>query len=363
MSPDGTQYGILLKNGFRQEVRLFDYQAFYSGGKYMASPMTQSFMPTAFCYTPDGKSLWVADDQGVLHRYNVGSLLAPTGRQTDRKVKLSQQSEMRIGIAASRLAISSNGKWILAASDRMVRVFSLTDRTQLKEIVTTASVVDAGIPADNSYMAILQDDGSLLLYDMEDFRLKNHVKALGLARQMAIHPNSKYLAVITADNSIAIINTLDIEDRQYIYDNAGSIQDVCFVADERTWLGYNTPTDMVFREMSDLKPYLRQLLRDELASRMAEWTKRMPDETLQEYNLRMSEDNRALLISLLEEEIATRMAEEALTAQTITLGGYNYNEGMLSIDIGAMPSIFLQVPENELYNFASADQLEYRNAE
>ncbi len=362
ISPDGSCYAVLLKNGDKLDVRLYEYQAVYSKRDYMAGLKSDKTTPTAICFASDKKTLLVADAQGIIHSYDIGARKLRSGKRTDHKRKLEQIDEMNIGIAASLLAVSGDGHFVAASSDREVQVLSLNNRTKLRAIGTNMPVVAVEFAADNSYMAILTTDGHMALYDTQDFTLKTEISALGLARQMAVHPNSKYVAVVTADNCVAIVNTMDIEDRKYVFDDEAGISDVCFVADNSTWLGYNTKGSIVFREMTELNPNFRKLLNDELAERMEEWLMRMPDETLEEYNLRVSEDNRARQISLFEEEIATRLAEDRLYSEEITLGGYNYNEGVLSIDLGTMPSIYLNVPENELYNFASVEQLEFRNA-
>lgn len=361
-SPDGAYYAILLKRGTKQDVRLYDYFAAYYRNKYMAELKHRGFVPTAMCFTPSGKYILVADDKGILHSYDLTSKKLNRGRWKDSKIKLQSNEVMTLGFKASRIVVSSDERYVAAASDHEIIVFSWSNHNQIRAIYSDAPIVAVGFPQDNSYLAVLASDGSMSLYDTQNFAFKTSVNALGMARQMAIHPNSKYIAVVTSDNAVAVVNTMDIEDRQYVFDDEGGINDVCFVADNSTWLGYNTSGSFVFREMSELNPNFRQLLNDELADRMEEWLKRMPDETLEEYNLRVSEENRALQISLFEEEIATRLAENKLYSEQITLGGYNYNEGILAIEVASMPSIYLNVPEDELYNFASAEQLEFRNA-
>lgn len=362
ISPDGSSYAVLLEKGAIRNVRLYDYFAAYNKGEYMAELKHKDFVPVSMCYMPGGKNILVADTQGVLHSYDLPSKKLNKGHRKDHNCKLQPNEIMNLGFNASKIAVSGDERYVVAASGHEVRVFSWNNHIQVSAIYSDAPVVSVDFPNDNSYLAVLASDGSMSLYDTQNFALKTRVNALGMARQMAIHPNSKYIAVVTSDNAVAVINSMDIEDRQYVFDDEGGINDVCFVSDNSTWLGYNTSGSFVFREMSELNPNFRQLLNDELADRMEEWLKRMPDETLEEYNLRVSEDNRALQISLFEEEIATRLAENKLYSEEITLGGYNYNEGILAIEVGSMPSIYLNVPEEELYNFASAEQLEFHNA-
>lgn len=363
ISPDGTFYAVLLKKGTKQDVRLYDYFAASNrGDRYMAELKHKNFVPTAICYTPTRNNILVVDDHGVLYSYDLTSKILNRAHRKDHKRKFQPNEIMNFNFNASKITVSSDERYIATVSDCEVRVFSLSDHIQVCAINFDSPIVSVDFPNDNSYLAVLVSDGTMSLYDTQHFSLMTSVSALGMARQMAIHPNSKYISVVTSDNAVAIINSMDIEDRQYVFDDEGGINDVCFVADNTTWLGYNTSESFVYREIENLNPNFRHLLSDELADRLDEWYKRMPDETLEEYNLRVSEDNRAIQISLFEEEIATRLADNKLYCEQITLGGYNYNEGILALEVGAMPSIYLNVPEEELYNFASSEQLEFRNA-
>ena len=114
--------------------------------------------------------------------------------------------------------------------------------------------------------------------------------------------------------------------------------------------------------MSKLSPNFTKLLKEELDERMAEWMKQMPGETLDEYNIRVNDETRKKQMRLFEEEIATKMADNLLAMSEVSLGNYNPESNMLALDFNTMPSIYLNVPENELSSFSDASNLEFRNA-
>ena len=88
----------------------------------------------------------------------------------------------------------------------------------------------------------------------------------------------------------------------------------------------------------------------------------MPGETLEEYNQRVNDETRMEQMKLFEQEIATRMAENLLERSEVTLGNYNPGNGMLAVNFNTMPTIYLNVPQEEVNDFMDTGNLEFRNA-
>lgn len=103
-------------------------------------------------------------------------------------------------------------------------------------------------------------------------------------------------------------------------------------------------------------------MNDELSDRMNTWMKMMPGETLEEYNLRVNDETRAQQMRLFEQEIATRMADNLVEKSEVTLGNYNPNSNMLAVDFNTMPTIYLNIPADEVSDFMNPGDLEFRNA-
>ena len=68
-------------------------------------------------------------------------------------------------------------------------------------------------------MAILTADGKLTTYDTRTFFILQSYDAMGTARYCYFHPEGKYIAIVTGDKRISILNLMDEKDREYI-DNA-----------------------------------------------------------------------------------------------------------------------------------------------
>ena len=87
----------------------------------------------------------------------------------------------------------------------------------------------------------------------------------------------------------------------------------------------------------------------------------MDGETLEEYNARANEKTREEYAKMLEIEIATRMAGDQMGMVEPTLGNYNPELGMLTLDFDNMPSIYLSVPQDQLPDFMNPGDLQFNN--
>lgn len=206
-------------------------------------------------------------------------------------------------------------------------------------------------------------DGQCNVYDTRTFQVTYHYEALGAAESCFFHPENKYLAVVTGDQRIAIINLLNEKDRHYVDAQNPGVTYVNFVrnADKGVYLVYNTKNSIVFNPVFFLSPNRQEILKNELQSRMAEWMKRMDGESLEDFNARVNDETRMTQMRLFETEIATRMAENLLTTSEVKVGNYNQEMGMLTLDFNTMPSIYLSVPAAQLDDFMDPGALQFAN--
>ena len=88
----------------------------------------------------------------------------------------------------------------------------------------------------------------------------------------------------------------------------------------------------------------------------------MPGETLEEYNVRVSDENVAAQRRLYEEEIATRMADNLIMTSEVTLGNFNMETNTLAVNVNSMPPFYLNVPAEDVGFFMDTDNLQFSNA-
>lgn len=345
VNPSGTSFAVLTQKGKNAQVTIYDL--------WKASSQLHEFKevenPTALCYTPDARRILIATPE---------ELCFFNARLYDL------QDKMKMPFAANKLVVSGNGYYLAAAGGNRLTLWNMEQKSIRKEFDLDTPVNDIAFSDDNSTFAVLTADGLLTTYDTRNFLILQSFDAMGNASHCSFHPEGKYLSVVTGDTRIAILNLMDEQDRNYVDNEQGGITDGRFVRDgkKQIFLAYNTTASMTYKLMSALAPNYTKLLTDELNDRMNDWMKMMPGETLEEYKLRVNDETRAKQIRLFEQEIATRMADNMVQMSEVTLGSYNPESNMLAVNFNTMPTIYLNVPADEVNAFMSPDNLEFRNA-
>lgn len=346
INPSGASFSILCQKGKEPLVIVYDLWS----SNHVLYELKEIKQPTAICYSADAKRLMVATADKKLHFLDT------------RQYQMQQQIELPFVV--NRLCASKNGYFLAAGNEQKVVLYNLETNNIRREFELDSPLTSMAFSDDSSTFALLTSDGLLATYDTKTFFIQQSIDALGEARHCYFHPEGKYVSVVTGDKRISVINLLDEQERNYIDNTEGGIHDARFVKDgkQQIFLAYNTSGSIVYKLMTVLTPFYSKLLADELNERMNDWQKMMPGETLEEYKLRVNDETRAQQMMLFEQEIATRMADNLLGRSEITLGNYNPESGMLTVDFNTMPSIFLNVPQEELGDFMDSGNLEFRDA-
>lgn len=172
------------------------------------------------------------------------------------------------------------------------------------------------------------------------------------------------MAVVTSPSTIEIINIIDPDDRRDVMDiEKGGITDIKFVPDayRRTLMTYTVNGGIDVRRMLKLSPYYGKLVAEGAKEMMDEWLKMMPGESMEDYAKRVSDENRRNKMREFEDEISTRLAGDQLAMSEVSLGKYDRGQGLLGINLGNMPAIYLPVSEDDVVAFNDGKNLEFRN--
>ncbi len=344
VNPSGTSFATLNKKGDKAQVIIYDL--------WKANKKLHEFkklnQPSAICYSPDAQNILIAT--------------ADTLRFFDAR-KYNQTDRMAMPFVATAMTISPNGYYLAASNGKNLVVWNLEDKTIRKEFELETAVNDFLFSANSEAFAVLTADGLLSLYGTSNFFIQQSFEAMGDAKACSFHPEGKYISVVTGDNRIAVLNLMDNQDRSYIENALGGIKVARFVRDgkRQVFLTYNTKESLVYKLMDTLAPNYTQLLSDELTNRMDEWMKMMPGETLEEYKLRVNDENLALQMRVFEQEISTRMANDMVQMSEVTFGNYNTASQQLAVNFDNMPAIYLDVPTGEVNDFMNPENLDFRN--
>lgn len=301
--------------------------------------------PSAIAYTPDALYFIVATDKGIYvfdaYTYEVKKTIPNTKSPFSMKV-------------------SENGSYLATLSGNGIEIINLEDNTPLKNWdFGTVKVNDFFFSDDNTLFVMLKTDGTADIYNTRNFTLNRTLNNLGQAISGDMSPDGKYLAVATSPTTVSIFNLTNAADNQHFEIPNGLLNDVSFITtvDGTTKLACTVGNGIFVMNMNFIKPYYSKLLTDEVNTRMGEWEKMRPDETMEAYNLRVNDKSREEQLRLFEEEISTELAGDLMQIEDITLGSYNESSNELTIQFTDMPPIELPVPKDEAATFTSPDDL------
>ena len=345
IDPTGTFLAVVWQT--RRSGRLSIYDP-YKQYAFLAEPRLK-FSPVLVSYSADSKNLFLMDSDGCAHIMDASNL---------KKEGVS----IAFDFASERFVPSPDGKFIASSNGEKLQIRNVADGTLRKDIEAGTRITDFKFSPDGSAFLVLSADGRLVEYDTVSFLPGEEIGLLGVARSLTVHPDGKYVAVVTADNVIAVVNRLDPQDRDYIPEEEGAVDNLIFPAQNDSWISYSSAHSLVYTRLVSLFPNYTKLIADEVQMKMDEWMKMMPGETLEEYGARVNEETKAKQLMLFEEEVATHLAEGRLEAAQISLGSYSAEDQMLSLNFDSMPSIFLSVPQDKLSSFSDVSELGFRNA-
>jgi len=306
--------------------------------------------PVTVCaFSAEGSRLYVSDETGALSVFSCADY-----KQVDGTT---------LPFAPTQMQASVNGKYLALTNGTAVAVIDANNRSTVGEPEVTGRINAMGFSSDSRDLALLFEDGTMQTYDTRTFAPQHKVQALGEARDCYYHPGGKYVAVVTGDARILLVNLVDTTDRLYVDATEGGVTEAFFTKDERgtIYLVYNTANAVHYKQMSELAPYYTKLMEDEVTTMMAEWELRMPEETMEAYQIRVNEETRAAQRRLFEEEVATRMAEDLVQLDQVNFSTYNPETGMMTLDFEGMDPIYIDVPKEEIGYFTGPGDVELRN--
>ena len=265
------------------------------------------------------------------------------------------------GFTPSMMVTSPNGYFLAAVEGKNVRVFNIEARTQRWTNEEDADITDIAFSPNSSDFAVLTSDGALMLYNTRTFDLRKIVDNLGEGLACAFNFDGKYMAVATSPSTVALVNLVRDSEREYFEQPSASLSDVTFITDSRR----NTLLATVLKDQVDvmrvpyMEPAYTQLIQEQVDREMEEWMKMMPGETMEEYQNRVNQETINKRRRLLEDEISTNFAGDILSGATMSFGSYDRSNEVLALNFDNMPTIFLNVPEEDVLSFTDPSQIHF----
>ncbi|MCQ2168249.1 MAG: hypothetical protein MJY69_06235 [Bacteroidales bacterium] len=343
--PTGTSFYALYSNRKRTPSLITDNLS----GKAVISKLNETH-PSCFCFSADASMILTAGNDGNIHVFSI------------LNNKFKEIKTLEEHAVCSSMAISHNKYYVVTSSGNELHIFNY-DTAQLRfSRHLDGKVKEIRFTSDDAAMYVLCDNSTIHSFETVNFSEIQKIGNLGEAISFDVTRDGKYIAVASSDHQITVINSFNQSQRQSLEIPEGGISGISFAklrnGSER--LAYNTKESLVFSELTGLEANYTKLLQEELNYRMNTWMKQMPNESLEEYNLRVNDSSIKAQSVLFQQEIATRLANQYFNLPECELEGYDYSNHILPISLGDMQQIYLTVPQEDLMSFSSSDFLEFR---
>jgi len=310
---------------------------------------------TAMTYSSDAREILAANDFGEIITYSTDGYWTA--------------SVIEAGKVYDHIAVSPNGYYIAAAHGSEMDIWDV-DAADIKRIVRFAGKVNhVTFSPDSREIAVSCDTSGLQIVNAIDHHRTEVTKGIQNVRQASFHPDGKYIAYAKAD-SIIVYNLINHR-RAF---SAGSIKgepldipmsDIMVLNfhsnNSTTTLSHNTGDKVVFWDMSSLPPLYRSKLSEEVDKLMSDWIRQMDGESLEEYRVRVTDDNAARQKAMLLDQAATAIATQVIELEDPFISEeYDMESHTIDIKFEQLDAIKLEVPEEEFQEVREGD-LSYEN--
>ena len=312
---------------------------------------------TAMTYSSDAREILAANDFGEIITYSTDGYWTA--------------SVIEAGKVYDHIAVSPNGYYIAAAHGSEMDIWDV-DAADIKRIVRFAGKVNhVTFSPDSREIAVSCDTSGLQIVNALDHHRTEVTKGIQNVRQASFHPDGKYIAYAKAD-SIIVYNLINHR-RAF---SAGSIRikgepldipmsDIMALNfhsnNSTTTLSHNTGDKVVFWDMSSLPPLYRSKLSEEVDKLMSDWIRQMDGESLEEYRVRVTDDNAARQKAMLLDQAATAIATQVIALEDPFISEeYDMENHTIDIKFEQLDAIKLEVPEEEFQEVREGD-LSYEN--
>lgn len=303
------------------------------------------------CYGADARNFIVSNTFGEIVVYDTREYLPQAYIQGEE--------------VATSLALSSNNYFIAAAVGKNIDIWNFQTKRKRTTIPMPAIVKDITFSDDASQMAVVSDDNRLTIIDTKTWDKKYIFDNLrGALSSPSFHPDGKYISVVRDNNSIVVLNLKNSHVEQTITDNIGVVGSRFFMNKQTSdvFMLSNLSNSLVFWNANGLNPFFGKLLNKEVDAKMNEWVKMMQGESMEDYAIRVNDETRKKQQEIFAQEIATELAGDRIAIENPFVGDYDASKGMLNIGFNTMPSIALEVPEDEVGDFKDSKDLKFDNA-
>ena len=322
------------------------------GAEMMKAASKGDIVTLAMCYGKDARNFVTANSLGEIIVWDTKDY--------------SPKSYIQGQAPATALTMSKNNYFIAAGTGKNIDIWNFQTKELRKAIPTGGVVTGMDFSEDNAYLAVTTDNNLLTVYDTKTWEPAYIFNELGgQLVSPSFHPEGKYLAVVRDGNAILVLNLKNNAVEQTLNETVGGVTGNRFFmnrSNSDVFMISNRAKELVFWDANGLNPFYGKIMNKEVDAKMNDWIKMMEGETLEDYAIRVNDESRMKQQQLFAQEVATELAGDRISMDNPFVGEYDATNSMLNIGFDALPSIALEVPENEIGDFADSKNLKFENA-
>jgi hypothetical protein len=308
--------------------------------------------PVALAYSKDARNLLVS--------FSSGEIVVFDTREYKMQYVLRNDD-----VPANSLYISQNNYFVAAVKGSDIDIWNFEAKTVRKKIKMDKPVNGIAFSPDGSMMAATSVN-KLYIFNTRDWEIMQSYDAKGNESftSPSFGADDKYLAFVHDTTKIAILNVRKKDITQEIAEKE-AVKSLSFLREEASNKEYIIsirPKSVVYWNANGLNPFYGKIINQEVDKKMNEWVKMMQDETMEDYKIRVNEENRAKQMEVFMQEAATSLAGDRIAIENPFVGEYNNESNLLAINFTSLPPIGIAVPSSELADFGDNSKLKFNNA-
>lgn len=305
---------------------------------------------SAITYSSDAREILTANTFGEITTYS-----------TDGYAKISS---INAGKVYEHIAISPNKYFIAAAHGSEMDIWNV-ETADLKRIVRFAGHInDIEFSPDSRQIAVSCDTAGLHLVNSLDYHRNTVTSGIQNIVQASFHPDGKYIAYAKKD-SVIIYNTINRSTVYRIGETGieatpfplSGVMALNFHSNNGiTTLSHNSGNQVVFWDMTSLPPLYKSQLNYEVDKLMSDWIRQMDGESMEDYRVRVTDDNAARQKAMLLDQAATAIATQTIQLDNPFISDqYDSDNHAIDIQFKELNTIKLEIPEEDFMDVKSGD--------
>ena len=303
-------------------------------------------------YSPDGRFFLVTTTNG--------KLMKCTTQKVDKDKRIAFTLDMEV--SPSEIIINKKANGALAVIGRTLKFINLERGNIRNTLSFDGKIIDITYSKDNKECAVLLDNGSIHTINTATAKEIKQYNSLGKASHCCYMQQGKYL-MVAEPNKLKMLNLLTGK-VDYVLNTTGDNiigMDATLDSDKDEWMLYFTNNNFKGLPLSLIERYHTMDLKRELDLRMAEWSKIRPGESEIDYRARVNDETRAKYALELERSLVTEMAGDIIGNKNGKFGSYVESSQALSVNFEGMPTIYLNIPAEDLVELSTIEDLEFFN--